>query len=200
MSKDKLKEFIDSNREEFDSQSPDSKVWHKISGELDNAVKEKANVRSLFPKWALNIAASILVAVTSIVIYESFDQEVIYQSEVAIKEPEVEKTTDLKASPLKRELLETEVVYRNKINHKLSLLNSYEHTYPGINNEVKSEIDALDKVYDELKAEANKGIEDEELVRAMIENYQIKLEILEEILMQLKEVDTQNTIHHETYL
>jgi hypothetical protein len=44
----------------------------------------------------------------------------------------------------------------------------------------------LDKVFEELKRDLKDNSDNEEVIEAMIQNYRIKLEVLDEILTQLK--------------
>ena len=66
-----------------------------------------------------------------------------------------------------------------------------------ISNDIKIEFEELDQVFNELKADLNDDAANEEVVEAMIQNYRIKLQILEDILSQLKNTDEQNIEDHE---
>ena len=52
-------------------------------------------------------------------------------------------------------------------------------------------------MFNELKIDLKDDAANEEVIEAMIQNYRIKLQILEEILTQLKNADEQNTDDHE---
>jgi hypothetical protein len=68
----------------------------------------------------------------------------------------------------------------------------------GIIEDINIEFEELDQVFDELKADLRDDAANEEVVEAMIQNYRIKLEILEEILIQLKSADEKNHNDHES--
>ena len=58
--------------------------------------------------------------------------------------------------------------------------------------EIDTEFEELDRMFTELKADLKDNAANEEVIEAMIQNYRIKLHILEEILIQLKNADEQN--------
>jgi hypothetical protein len=55
-----------------------------------------------------------------------------------------------------------------------------------LRKEINIELSELDKIYRELKEDLKDNADNEEVVAAMIQNYRLKLEILEEILQQLQ--------------
>jgi chromosome segregation ATPase len=61
-----------------------------------------------------------------------------------------------------------------------------------IRNDIQAEFEELDKVFDELKADLNDNAANQEVVEAMIQNYRLKLQILEEILYQLNNAGKNN--------
>ena len=69
---------------------------------------------------------------------------------------------------------------------------------PDLRSEIDMELVDLDRVFLDLKDDLKDNADNEEVIEAMIQNYRLKLEILEEMLMVLKESDnTQNEQGHE---
>jgi uncharacterized protein YqiB (DUF1249 family) len=69
---------------------------------------------------------------------------------------------------------------------------------PDIRHEIDMEMVDLDKVYAELKEDLKDNAHNEEVIEAMIQNYRLKLDILEEMLYQLKESqESQNNEENE---
>ena len=82
------------------------------------------------------------------------------------------------------ELSEVENFYQNEINYKISLVrNQLEDP------SILEDLQLMDQAFSELKADLKDNVDNEEVVAAMMENYQLKLRILEEIL---KELDQEN--------
>jgi len=53
-------------------------------------------------------------------------------------------------------------------------------------------MDELDEVYEELKEDLKDNASNPEVIEAMILNYRVKLEVLEDLLNQLKEKENQD--------
>jgi hypothetical protein len=80
-----LEKFVLENREKFDADTPDPKVWEKISEKLKPETEKKTPVRSLpFKRW-MAAAAAVIVIGLSAVLYYSIHQNKI--PEVAVKNP-----------------------------------------------------------------------------------------------------------------
>jgi hypothetical protein len=69
-----LEKFVQENREKFDAETPDPRVWEKIKERLNPESEKATPVRSLsFKRW-LAAAAAIVVVGLSVVLYYSVHQ------------------------------------------------------------------------------------------------------------------------------
>ena len=69
---------------------------------------------------------------------------------------------------------------------------------PEVRHEIDDEMIDLDRAYNELKEDLKDNADNEEVIEAMIQNYRIKLDILEEMLRRLKHSnESQNEESHE---
>ncbi len=65
-----LEKFILENREKFDADTPDSRVWEKINEKINPEAQKSVPVRSMpFKRWMTAAAAVLLVAVSGILYY-----------------------------------------------------------------------------------------------------------------------------------
>lgn len=80
------------------------------------------------------------------------------------------------------ELAEMEQYYNGEINQKISLV----RTKIG-DDAVLKDLEAMDQAFYELKSDLKDNVDNEEVIAAMMKNYQLKLQILEEILRTLEE-------------
>jgi predicted CopG family antitoxin len=62
-----------------------------------------------------------------------------------------------------------------------------------------TDMEELDEVYAELKEDLKDNASNPEVIEAMILNYRVKLEILEDLLNQLKEKENQDGKKDESY-
>jgi len=147
---DNLKNHIESNREEFEPFSFDTKKgWKEISPSLRSSDK--------WPFWKIMSAAACIILVAAGSIYQ------------------------LNPKPENTEIAEIENYYQSEINHKITLVKSQLG-----DAQVLEDLEEMDKAFAELKSDLKDNVDNEEVIQAMMENYQLKLKILEEILNELE--------------
>jgi predicted PurR-regulated permease PerM len=168
---DKIEKFILDHREEFDSEVPSLNVWAAIDKELGSQGGKQVTM------WrALRVAAAVLVLLTvgGVGGYYTFQQQLSGQvASLAEVAPEY--------APL-------EAYYHEQLDTRLQQLASYKEA-----TSVRSDLEQLDAVFQELTKElaaAPKGSE-EQIIQAMIRNYQTRLEILERVLQNIEPVAPQ---------
>jgi hypothetical protein len=66
-------------------------------------------------------------------------------------------------------------------------MNVYLVRYPDVANDMKKDLAELDSVYRNLKKDLGDNIANEEIINAMIQNYRMKLQILEDIKQALNQ-------------
>ena len=159
-----------SHRSEFDA-TPPPDLW----GEIDKAIEKEKSISTHWKSILMKAVAVIAISVTSIGVYRMFSEQ---HTPIQVAEIQSELPTALK---------EAEEMYGNRINVNLTRLASFEKEYPGISSEVNIELKSLDETYNELKEELGEAPLSHDVVQAMIETYQVKVSILEEILMGLEE-------------
>ena len=187
---DRLEKFILDNRNEFDSHEPPAGMWDKIN---QNRQQEE-KVVELKPKpkqWK-----GILWKAASVV--------VIFAIGFALSEMRHQDTGQLaqqeepQAEMQYPELIEAEVYYTSKVNKQLVKIDSYSATYPEMRQQVDYDISELDSLYQELKKDLNENIDNQEVIEAMIQNYRLKVQVLEDILLMLEQMENQSkTKSHE---
>ncbi|WP_420316863.1 hypothetical protein [Ekhidna sp.] len=79
------------------------------------------------------------------------------------------------------ELVEMENFYNSEINHKINLIKNQLN-----DDRILKDVEEMDVAFAELKADLNDNVDNEEVITAMMENYQLKLQILEEILSEIE--------------
>lgn len=167
---DRLEEFIAAHREEFDHAVPSLKVWARLDKALDQQPRRRIHL------WrTLQIAASVLVLLTVGGIgglYLARQGQPVAAQTVAAIAPE---------------LAEAERYYNEQFNEKYKLLASYPH-----DKELETDLTQIDQAMNELKNEllnVPKGSE-EEVIRNLVQSYQLKLQILEQVLDRLQAVQS----------
>ena len=190
MKNDDLKKFVSEHRQEFDFREPDPAIWDRIKQQSEEKeIRKPKKGRVINLQQVLYRAASVAaIAVISIGVYEYFDREVHTTHTVA---EAVETTTDEEL--LIPELQEVEHYYSAEIDKRMQELSKFTATDAELKEDVTTDMAELDEAYAELKEDLKEAVATEEIIEAMVQNYRLKLEILEQMLEQIKErKDTKN--------
>ncbi len=175
--KDNFEQFVKNNREDFDMAEPKMEIWENIEQQLNaqhnvvplRAIKsEKKTIRMRVLRYASAAAIGLLLLTVGGVIgsYWTNNGNPMANNEMSL-------------SDVSDEYAEVERFYAQQVNMKIEELkqNQYDET-------ILKDIAELDAAFKELKRELGNGpdMTDEEIIHAMIENYQMKIEILERVL------------------
>ncbi len=168
--KDRLENFITDHREAFDDQVPDLKVWAAIDKELSGTEKPQAKIRSF--RRFLSIAAGIALLLT-------------IGAAIGLQIGQQHSAEGLVSSEFK----EMQQYYDSQIKEKRSVLASYSQS-----SVVQEDLEQLDEFLKELQGELAVAPEDsrEQIINAMIRNYQTRLEILERVLTKIESTNQKN--------
>lgn len=184
MSPDKLEKYILDHRESFDDMEPDPAVWERVDTRKSPIIR--INWKDI--AWK---AAAVAVIFTASYFFHDFMAD-------RKQDKQLSGMSDKEASPMVEELIEAEAYYSAQINMKKDELFILSAQNPDIRHEVDMQMVDLDQVYKELKEDLKDNAANEEVIEAMIQNYRLKLEILEEMLMVLKQSnEPQNEQGHE---
>mgnify|MGYP006286008565 CR=1 FL=1 len=185
---DRLEKYIRENREAFDAYEPLPEVWEKIVLKEDRNKTRKINWMKVF----LRAAAVILIFIISYFAHDyikSRDKEQISDADKTAEKPS--------GCIIPEDLKETQYYYTGLINEKFRELKQYTKQSPEIAEEIKRDFNELDSIYGGLKNDLCEEVASEEVIEAMIQNYRIKLELLEDVLFQIKKVQNIKTNTHE---
>lgn len=174
MSPDKLEKYILDHREQFDDLEPDPAIWDKI--DTRKAPVVKINWKGI----AWKVAAAVIIFIGSYFFHDYMTSR--YQGEANFLGKKVRDT-----SPIVKELFEAEAYYTSQINIKKEEVFRLTASNPEVRQEVDNEMVDLDRVFKELKDDLKDDADNQEVIEAMIQNYRLKLDILEEMLNQLQQ-------------
>jgi hypothetical protein len=185
MSPDKLEKYILDHREAFDDLEPDPALWERVD------TRKTPVIRINWKDIAWKVAAVAVIFVASYFFHD-------YMASRNHLSPMKTGKNSGDASPMAKELIEAEAYYSAQINLKKDEVFRLAAANPEIRHEVDNELVDLDRVFNELKEDLKDNAANEEVIEAMIQNYRLKLEILEDMLQAFKQSnDTPNEKDHE---
>src|SRR5512133_1444315 len=167
---DKLEEHIRRNREELDKYTPPTGIWRRIRKELK---KEKSSAK----QW-LSIAAMIVVILGTAL--------VLFKPEFRWSDSKKQNNNE-QLTQLTPQLKETEIYYNNLVNSLYTEATPLLTNNPEIKKELNSDLSQLDSICSDLKKDLSDNISNQDVVEALVQNYRIKIRILEDMLKVLKE-------------
>lgn len=188
MKPDKLEDFIRENRTGFGPGEDAPDVWGKI-----NRPEASKPIMAISWKRVLARAASVVVIFVASYYFHDYvsSSNNSYGQEILTKE-------NLK-SPLFQELLEADKYYTEQINARKEELFTLASGERGLQTDITNELDELDEQLIDLKQDLNDDANNQEVVEAMIDNYRLKLEILEDMLEQIKHKTDKNNKDESSY-
>ena len=179
---DQLEKFIKNNKEKFDVYIPSKKTEGKI------IFRKPVNNNQM--RLFLQKAAAILIIFSvSYVFHYFFPLDRMY-SAFFDSENHIEK-----AYP---ELYKAKKFYTKQVSNKMEEMNEQIKSYPELKKEIQIEFNQLDSMYLTLKNDLNEDIDNKEVINAMINNYKLKLQILEDIIDRLQAIENKDTIQYFT--
>jgi hypothetical protein len=165
---DKLEEYIMKNRENLDLYIPSPNVCRKIRKGSGNGKLSKG-------QWISIAAMVVVILATTAVLYNQGR----WQQSTKLNAGETSSSNP--------QLKETEIYYTNMINSLYREATPMLTGNPEIKKELNTDILQLDSICTEIKKDLKDNIANQEVVEALIQNYRLKIRLLEDMLIILKE-------------
>jgi hypothetical protein len=171
---DRLEDYISRNREDLDKYDPPENVWKGIRENLHHRRRD-------IIIWLSSAAMIVVILATAVLFYIAKGRE---NYALTRKEADIRL---MKANP---ELIESEIYYNNII-HDLYLQATPLLTgNPDVEKELIYDMSQLDSICTDIKKDLRDNVANQEVIEALINNYRIKIRILENLLNTLKHDDT----------
>ncbi len=169
--KDRLENFILDHRDSFDDQVPDLRVWAAIDKELSVDDKPEVKIRPLRRFLSVAAAIALLLTIGAAIGLQMGKQHTVNQL-------------------VSTEFQEMQSFYDAQIRSKRNKLASYSHS-----TIVQEDLEQLEGFLQELRAELEVAPEEsrDQIINAMIRNYQTRLEILERVLIKIESTNQKNS-------
>ena len=175
---DKLEEYIRKNRADLDKYDPSNEVWKGIR-------KNAHKTRHGLIMW-LSAAAMIAVMFgTAALFYVAKERQIYILNK---------RDTGLLLMKSNPELVESEIYYNNLINRLYKEATPLLTGSPDLEKELLSDMSQIDSICADIKRDLRDNVDNQDVIEALINNYRIKIRILEDMLDALR----QDEINPET--
>jgi len=183
---DNLEKFINENREAFDEYAPSPKVWENVEHKISPQSTNRNKVTSL--RWITAVAASIIVGIVAWNVMftseKNYDQQIAADVDPVIEAIDANYAVQVKSVNQQIKLMHAELEELVKDNPNLSenLLKNLEH---------------LSTTYEVLRSNLNETVNQEILLKKMIENLNLQVTILSQQLNLIQQIknETSNEIN-----
>jgi hypothetical protein len=167
---DNLKKFVKNHKNDFDTLTPQDKIWEGIHKELDSSIKTTN-------KLIIWRAAAIILFIFSIglTFYANRDSILKNKSQIVYDE----------------EFLTTEKYYTSVIHEREQLVEMVAATYPEVKNDFELDWKTLDKSYSNLKDEYSKN-QSREVLDALVQNLRSRVDLLNKQIEILESIESEN--------
>jgi len=158
---DSLERFVKENRKNLDRYEPSDRVWEQIEGQKI-LISRKLII-------SVSAAAILFVVISSAML--------LYTS--------AQRKTRMSGIP--GELREMEYFYNSMASTLYLKAKPMLTGHPEIEKELENDLQRIDKICIEIKRDLNDNVDNQEVIEALIQNYIIKIHILEDMLRILNE-------------
>ncbi|MBN2524287.1 MAG: hypothetical protein JXB24_13530 [Bacteroidales bacterium] len=158
-----IEDIIQNNRDLFEEDLPEGHL-KRFENKLNTASDESR-------RTVLN---KLLVAAASVVVIITIGFIIMLTSDSF-------SANDYLLANITPELYEAEAYYQNKIHQKMDILSNQNN----VDKSILKDLREIDKSFDTIKKDLDKNPGDERLISAILSTYQIKLDLINEILERI---------------
>lgn len=172
---DKFEKFIEENAANFDSNEPEDGHFERFHNKLNKDKKMKSTKNIFY--WLKLAAVAVIVITLSVFSY------------LEIISGDVGNTAnDVSLSDVSAEYKEVEEYYKTELETKITELNQLQCDKGSLpKDEIMNEFKSIDNLYNSLKKDLKKNQGNQQIINAMINCYQMKVEVLEQIINQVND-------------
>ena len=169
-----LEKYIQSNRDSFDEKEPLEGHFDRFRQKLET--RKPARKVNLFMVAAAAAVAGLILTGTLGLLFNGTSMSKLNANELSL-------------SVISPELKEVEDYYNSQINTKCSMINNLKKgSNPEVQSEVNKAITDMDMSYYLLKKDLSTNPKQERVVSAMIQQFQVRIDMLDQILKTLESI------------
>ena len=197
-----MKNFIEQNRSLFDDCEPMAGHEDRFLQKLEAAKRHenRFNYRYLL-KVAAVLVVSVMIGSAVGVNWVGHSARII-ESEVASAEPAaatkfVERTSRFVKAKVEPEYAQTQNYYINLVDNRLDEIRTSENLSEEQRAQLLKEMSEIDELFANLQKELKANPDNPVLIDAMINHYQTKIDVLNQIISNLNSIKQLNTKQNE---
>jgi len=171
----KLEDLIQSNRDKFNDLEPDEGHFERFQEKLSR--HHRQNGRFSWGVFLKAAAVAILVVLSGLWIYENVGDK--------------ESSRQLALEQVSPEVREAHFYYTSLMEEKYERIRQFDFKNEDQKEMLLQELREMDAIYSNIRDDLRANPNDSRVVSALIRHYQMKLEVMNQILNQLENINTQ---------
>ncbi|MGA1978205.1 MAG: hypothetical protein ABSG89_10175 [Bacteroidales bacterium] len=171
-----LEDHIKKNREDLDRLDPSPELWKGIRRSLHGSKPGLIKLLS---------AAAVIIIVLFAAVFR-------YKGELMRNSASARGNNYVIIMNGNPQLKESEFYYNSLVNDLYHQVSPLLAKYPDAGRELKSDMSQIDSICLDLRKDLKDNVDNREVIEAMINNYRIKIQILEDMLATLKQNESSN--------
>lgn len=199
---DELKSFIEQNRDLFDVDEPSFGHFERFQQKLE---MEHKHSRKLITNYVLKIAAMVAISITvgAVVVDCWVDNSArLIESKVADVDANaardfVQRTSQYVKSKTNPEYEQTENYYVSLVDNRLDQIRASENMDDEHKKELLKELSEMDELFVNLQKELKADPDNPVLIDALVNHYQIKINVMNQIITNLNNIKQLNEQQNE---
>ena len=171
-----LEKYIREHRLMFDTDQPPSGHFDRFREKLDEKPVRKIRFRHV-----IQVAASVAIILASGFVIIRHDRS---GDKVAVQE-------------IPAGVMEADEYYAEQLNAKYEQIRDFSFENQEEKALLLDELEDLDAHHQQLMTDLQANPDDERVINALIRHYQLKLEVMDQIINQLKQLRIEKSLNHE---
>lgn len=205
--RDNLEEFVNQHRDEFPQAEPSADLWSRIQADLPSNNSQQDTPAQEPPQEKVIKLSTLYRAAAVLVLgllagYGIWGVEwgngegtisTIDSTQTDNEQPQVVNNYYVSLKDISPELAEVEQFYSSQIEEKTNELQALQ-----VNNQYLEDVEVLSEEMIALQKEVSTNRDNERVVEAMVQNYRLRLELLENLLTEIKKEKEKKTDNGNT--
>jgi len=179
---DNLDKIIKNNRQSFDSLEPSEGHFDRFEQKLSELNQKKKTFT--FGYMLKAAAITLLIVLSGLWVFENVQQRT---------------NRGIALSEISPEYGEVEMYYTHLVSEKYGEINQCESLDSLQKQIMLYELTEMDSIYENLKKDLSANPNDKRVINAMIQHYQLKVEVMNQILNQLHQAQNINKQKSDNY-
>lgn len=188
----RLEDFVNSNRDAFDSEAPSEQAWSRVQERLNPVVHGRPAAKVVGMGWIKWAAAAAIILATGTFLYVKNDSRVTSNqppiATVHAETPGISSTDSAMLNDINPAYAKEVYHFTQLIELKQSELKQIEKDNPELYKQFLGDINKLDSSYLALKQQLPANPNREQLLEAMISNLQLQMDLLNQQLQIIQQI------------